>query len=179
MERVLLHGICKRFPGSLVTVSCSCLETHVVSTWGFLLLEEVEAKLESVEQNVLRVVAEGWLMNQTLEEPLLSALSTRVLRQHDMVEELFFGMVVCNNKNSAESWATLVEKSNAFSAPGNYFMVCINEGIGADGWAAIRRIVERLSTAGVTSIWVASGGKAMAEGRREDVEAISKVAVFM
>ena len=172
MERVLLHGICKRFPGSVVTVSCSCLETHVVSTWGFLLLEEVEAKLESVEQNVLRVVAEGWLMNQTLEEPLLSALSTRVLRQHDMVEELFFGMVVCNNKNSAESWATLVEKSNAFSAPGNYFMVCINEGIGADGWAAIRRIVERLSPAGKRDVCVNSKRKTVAEGRREDIKAI-------
>merc|ERR1712037_141743 len=118
-------------------------------------------------------------MNQhlELEEPLLSALSTRVLRQHDMVEELFFRMVVCNNKNSAESWATLVEKSNAFSAPGNNFMVCINEGIGADGWAAIRRIVERLSNAGLL-VCVDSKRKTVAEGRREDIKAIWKVALL-
>ena len=83
MERVLLHGICERFPAipgtdPLIAVSCSCLETHrhQVSTWGFLLMEEVEAKLESVEQNVLRVVAR----RGNLKEPLLSALSPRILR---------------------------------------------------------------------------------------------------
>ena len=137
-------------------------------------MEEVEAELESVEQNVLRVVAR----HGNLKEPLLSALSARILRQHDMVEELFFRMVVCNNKNSAESWATLVEKSNAFNAPGNNFMVCINEGIGADGWAAIRRIVERLSTAGKRHVCVNSKRKTVAEGRREDIKAIWKVALL-
>ena len=54
MEKDLLdlHGICKRYPANgddpLVVVSCSsCLHTHKVSSLGFLLLEEVEAKLDS------------------------------------------------------------------------------------------------------------------------------------
>lgn len=189
MERALLHSICERFPAypvpqrvplsgiDLIAVGCSCLKTHMVSTWGFLLLE---AKLESVEQNVLRVVAEGWEMRQTLEEPVLSALSARVLRQHDMVEELVFGSMICNNKNSAEAWAALVEKSNAFLVPGGVvcYEVVVGEGIGADGWAAIRRVVDRLSTACVTLICVKSERKEMAEGRREDIEAILKIALF-
>ena len=184
MERVLLHCICKRFPANparkyvflprspLIAVSCSCLETHQVSPWGFLLLEEVESKLESVEQNVLRVVAWGW--ERSLVEPILSALSARVLRQHNMAEELVFGDMVCNNKNSAEAWAALVEKSNAFSAHGFWDLIA-GEGIGADGWAAIRRVVERLSTAGVTPIRVEFDRKTMGEGRRGDLEAIWKV----
>ena len=180
MERVLLHGICERFPASgpllschlpLVVVSCSCLETHQVSSQGFLLLEEVEAKLESVEQNVLRVVGEGRM--KRLKEPLFNALSARVLRQHDMVEELVIREIDCNNKNSAEAWATLVEKSIDFSGTLN---IIAGEGIGGDGWAAIRRIAERLSTAGATPTHVRSERKAMGEGRIEDIEAIWKVA---
>ena len=50
------------------------------------------------------------------------------------------------------------------------------EEIGADGWAAVRRIAEHLSTAGATPIHVFSKRKAMGEGRREDLEAIWKVA---
>ena len=195
MERVLLHGICERFPASgpllschlpLVVVSCSCLETHQVSSQGFLLLEEVEAKLESVEQNVLRVVAEGkqdgHIYRYRLKEPLLSALSDRVLRQPDMVEELVVRGLVCNNHNSAEAWATLVEKSNAFSALAwggegiGDWGLRVGERIGADGWAAIRRVAERLSTVGETHIHVASDRKAMGEGRREDIEAIWQAA---
>ena len=76
-----------------------------------MLLEEVEAKFESVEQNLLRV-----LSHHSLEECLLGALSSRALRQHGMVEELVFRYMGCNN-NRAEAWATLVEKSNAFSSP--------------------------------------------------------------
>ena len=181
MERVLLHSICKRYPANraaflmpgppLITVSCSCLETHRVSTWGFLLLEEVEVKLESVEQNVLRVVGEGRM--KRLKEPLFNALSARVLRQHDMVEELVIREIDCNNKNSAEAWATLVEKSIDFCGTLN---IIAGERIGGDGWAAIRRIAERLSTAGATFTHVRSERKAMGEGRREDIEAIWKVA---
>ena len=90
MEKDLLHGICRRFANSdehsMISVSCSCLEeTHQVSLLGFLILEKVEAKLESVEQNVLKVVS-----HRLLEEPVLHALSTRVLRQQERVEEFVF-----------------------------------------------------------------------------------------
>ena len=136
--------------------------------------------MESAQQNVLRVEDRG-LGPGGLEECVLNALSTRVLRQHDMVEELVFGLHFdCTNKHSAEAWATLVEKSNAFSAPpGGYARPWItigDEEIGADGWAAVRRIAEHLSTAGATPIPVFSKRKLMGEGRIEDLEAIWKVA---
>ena len=109
-----------------------------------------------------------------IEESLLGALSSGVLRQQDMVEELVFRYMGCNN-NRAEAWATLVEKSNAFSTPimGRHFHnVNIAKGIGADGWAAVRRVVERLSTLSVIDIYLVSERKSMGSGRREDIEAI-------
>ena len=81
--------------------------------------------------------------------------------------------------NRAEAWATLVEKSNAFSTPiiGMEFH-CVNvvEGIGADGWTAVRRVVEGISTLSVINICTVSQRKAMSAGRGEDIEAIWKVA---
>ena len=117
LKKDLLHAICKRFPGEpadligkqkpLVEVSCfSCLETHQVSSWGFLLLVHLEAKLGSEEMTVLRVAAGD------LKEPLLSTLTQRVLCQEEKVKEVKVVQVSLNSKESAEAWATLlVEKS--------------------------------------------------------------------
>ena len=145
--------------------------------------------MESAQQNVLRVEDRG-LGPGGLEECVLNALSTRVLRQHDMVEELVFGLHFdCTNKQASKAWATLVEKSNSFSAPGGFgpagpippqpgrpWITIGDEEIGADGWAAVRRIAEHLSTATAAPIKVFSKSKVMGEGRREDLEAIWKVA---
>ena len=190
MEKDLLHGICKRFANSdehsMISVSCSCLEeTHQVSLLGFLILEKVEAKLESVEQNVLKVVS-----HRLLEEPILHALSARVLRQDERVEEFVFGHVHCNNRSSAEAWGVLVNQSNTISAPecdctGAYkwwiasqMSVTVKGEIGAEGWEAVRNVTERISTSGVTYIFVDTGRTEMSQGRREDMEAIRQVASF-
>ena len=59
LKKNLFHAICKRFPGEpveniwkqkrpFIDVSCSsCLEIHQVSSWGFLLLVDPEAKLDA------------------------------------------------------------------------------------------------------------------------------------
>ena len=64
----------------------------IVHHWGFLLLEEVEAKLDTAHQSVLKVVS------TTLMEPLLSALASRVFRQAENVNELGpteLGQIAC------------------------------------------------------------------------------------
>ena len=48
--------------------------------------------------------------------------------------------------------------------------------IGPEGWAAVRSVATRISTVGASDIFVDSGNAEMAQGRREDVEAIWKVA---
>ena len=73
-----------------------------------------------------------------------------------------------------------MEKSNPFFGLRGYsffigeVIVGVGEGIGADGWAAILRIVQRLS--GVHRTAVLSEMKTVGEGRREDIEAIWQAA---
>ena len=189
MELALLHALCKIYANtdehSGIYVNCSCLKVHHVSFMGFLILEKVEAKLESAEQKVLKVVS-----HRLLEEPLLHALCARVLRQDARVEEFFLAHVCCNNKKSAKSWAVLVNETNNILDPecdctGVYkwwvywqMSVTIKGDIGAEGWAAVRSIAERISAAGVTNIFVDSGRIEMAQGSRGDMEAIWKVAAL-
>ena len=151
LKKVLLHAICKRFPGEpaleriwkqkpFVDVSCfSCFETHQVSSWGFLLLVHLEDKLGSGEMSVQRVAAGD------LEEPLLGSLTQRVLCQEEKVKELKVAQACLNSKESAEAWATLVEKSQELIGLGwAGLRIDVKEDIGAEGWAAIRRAVVNL-----------------------------------
>ena len=186
MEMELLHAICRSCATSdehsVICVNCSCLEIHHVSFLGFLILETVEAKLETAEQNVLKVVSHSLLL-----ESVLYALSARVLRQDERVEQFVFARMDCNNRNSAKSWAVLVNQTNTILDPecdctGAYkwwmtwqvFVTVIGQ-LGAEGWAAVRSVVERISSAGVTNIFVDSGKTEMGQGSREDMEAIWKV----
>ena len=189
MEMDLLHALCKIYANSnehsVICVNCSCLKVHHVSFLGFLILEKVEAQLESAEQSVLKVVS-----HRLLEEPVLHALSARVLRQDARVEEFVLAHVYCNNKNSAKSWAVLVNQTNIILDPecdctGTYkwwmtwqMSVTVTGQVEAEGWAAVRSIAERISTAGVTNIFVDSGRTEMAQGSREDMEAIWKVSAL-
>ena len=70
-----------RFP-CLVRVSCPCLESHALSPTGFLLLEEIESVLGTTEQKVEEVTIE------TLEGPLLAALSSRLSRQEGLATSI-------------------------------------------------------------------------------------------
>ena len=67
-EMELLHALCDRYPAldtscnknrrwfHFVSVSCAaCLETHQVSPWGVVLLEEVQATLSAAKQRILEV----------------------------------------------------------------------------------------------------------------------------
>ena len=182
LKKDLLHAICKRFPGEpavekiwkqkpFVEVSCSscspCLETHQVSSWGFLLLVHLEAKLGSEEMSVLRVAAGD------LKEPLLSSLTQKVLRQEEKVEEVKVAQVCLNSKESAEAWATLVEKSQETIGIDIDMDIDVKEDIGAEGWAAIRRaVVDLLPPRRCTLV---SEMDATGSGKKEDMMAIWEV----
>ena len=108
MERALLHSICERFPAypvpnpqrvplsgiDLIAVSCSCLKTHMVSTWGFLLLEEIEGEFGSHLQPILKIQIDYMLEE---EVDLLSAISARAQRGPDVIQKMELHFVWCNS----------------------------------------------------------------------------------
>ena len=182
LEKDLLHTLCKKFPSTenySVLLSCSCLQIHPVSLQGFVLLETVEAKLESVEQ-VVKVVLHG---NTLMEESILAALGSRVLRQPEKVIALETFMrteealeICCKNKELSEAWASLLEHTGQLVVP--RVLQNIEGEIGEEGWSAIRRAVEHLSEAGVGQIGVRTRRTAMRAARRDDLKAIWKIACF-
>ena len=92
---VFLHVIAERFVPVIYEpededypmafyLRCPCKKTHAVNHLGFLLLEKVEDSLETAEQEVVKVsLGEG-----ALEEPWLSALASRVVRQRSRVAQI-------------------------------------------------------------------------------------------
>ena len=181
-EMGFLHTIIKRYPNlnpdswrsDHVRLNCSChLATHQVSHRGLLLLEEAQIILEARELSVLEVQAR-WL-----QEPLLTALSSRASCQlPKMVKELRFLHVTCSNRESAESLANLVEQTQTVMLPpltwqdaaGCHYLSI--EEVGTEGWAAVRRAVERLANTLGRRLLVNSQRQGMAAGRREDLRAI-------
>ena len=169
----LLQAICKKFPShnnwNFVEVGCPFFEeTHfVVSPCGFLLLEEVERELNSSQQKVLKIRL------SRLEEPLLSALASRIGRQTVKVSSLRIQFVTCNTKEAAEAWVSLLERSQTVVSfgPWEAIVVSIEGELGPEGWAVIRRGVQRLTATGVY-IKVRSTRKYMAAGRKQDMKAI-------
>ena len=92
---VLLHVIAERFVPVIYApededypmafyLRCPCKKTHAVNHLGFLLLEKVESSLETAEQEVVKVS----LGKGALEEPWLSALASRLVRQRSSVAQI-------------------------------------------------------------------------------------------
>jgi len=153
-----------------VSVSCPCQQVHEVSPWGFVLLNDVEDTLGSRKQGIEEVVV---LTRLNLQGPLLIALASKVARQQELVKNLDIWSVVCDNKESAEALATLVEHSSeeALHLQGLPALISV-DGVGAEGWAAIRRAVECLAKVRPWNIAVRCKREAMIGGRKEDLKAI-------
>ena len=92
---VFLHVIAERFVPVIYEpededypmafyLRCPCKKTHAVNHLGFLLLEKVESSLETAEQEVVKVS----LGKGALEEPWLSALASRLVRQRSSVAQI-------------------------------------------------------------------------------------------
>ena len=178
LEKDLIEAICMRFPyisgphSNWVNINSLCPQTwmYQVSSWGFLILEEVEAILSTGEVRVLNVDSHG------LKEPFLSALSSRALTQQKKLEILEYDYVELNSEKSVEAWAALIERSE--NIPNNELDIYVEEEIGTGGWATILRELERLSGTGGMQISVISDRRAMTAGRKEDMRAIWKLAEY-
>ena len=175
MEMDLLHIICGRYsildPGigsilvmtPILDVSCSCLQIHSVSSWGFLLLEDVEATLGLREHGILNIDR----VTGALEGPILEALSSLLSRQQGTVNKLEALDMECKSTETAEAISTIVNQSESVLTRSPRILV--TEEIGADGWAAIRGAVEHLSKDIGKEIELFSERKPMIAGRREDL----------
>ena len=154
-----------------VSLSCSCLETHQLSPWGFVLLMDVEATLVSRKQSIEEVVVVTEI-GGALDGPLLTALASRLVQQQEMVKNLDIWAVGCNNKEGAEDFATLVEHCQEEALHGWSEPLIVVHDIGPEGWAAIRRGVECLAAVRPRKITVGCEREDLKAGRKEDMKAI-------
>jgi len=107
----LLDLICESRPsyqglfsrGEKVEMICPCHpeDPHSITDEAFMLLEEVEGAFRTMEQSVGSITA--W----ELQEPLLSALSSRVARQREPLASIDCFYVVC--RSSVEALITLLQ----------------------------------------------------------------------
>ena len=188
LEMVLLHSISDKYLSmkhdewsNFVEVSCSCLQTHPVAPWGFMLLEEVQATLGFRKQYVLDIDR----INGTLDSPLSTALSSMVIRQQGVVTSLEVGRFFCSTKEDAKAIATLVEQSLTMTVKHRAEIEilisegtgCFNERVlkfGPEGWSAIRRAVEHMSNVHGEDVSLSSERKVMIAGERKDLYAIER-----
>lgn len=107
----LLDLICESRPsyqglfsrGEMVEMLCPCHpeDPHSITDEAFMLLEEVEGAFRTMEQSIRSITV--W----ELQEPLLSALSSRVVCQRQPLASIDCFYVVC--KSSAEALTTLLQ----------------------------------------------------------------------
>ena len=110
-------------------------------------MEEVEGSVGSALQEIVSIVS---TQNEPgfLEEPLLSALASRVSRQEQKMERVDGGWVKISSKESAQALLTLVENTDTdpgFTQPRRgaawhllgIWMMKTSGRIEADGWATM------------------------------------------
>ena len=172
----LLDLICEKYPSlktngknrrtDFVQVRCPRHGSHSVSPAGFLILEKVEAALESTEQSIKSFEL------RNLEEPTMSNLSSRISRQlaqdSTTPEEMNIEDIYCNSKASAEAILTLMTLMT-LGSPQGYFCrsVKVDGDIGGEGWATLREALSKLQPAKIVS-----NKSQMSGARIEDVKTI-------
>ena len=133
---------------------------HKVSPFGFLILEEIEKELGTTEQML------DWAVVDIMSDPWLSALSSRLVRQNDFWEGVRVDMlnVECYSTRCAEALSTVMEHCEIFEIQNK---LCIEEDIGAEGWAALRRGLACHEVGNLVC-----DKEHMASGQRSDLRAI-------
>jgi len=170
---VFLHVIAERFVPVIYEpededypmafyLRCPCKKTHAVNHLGFLLLEKVESSLETAEQEVVKVS----LGKGALEEPWLSALASRLVRQRSSVAQI-----------EARLWAegdldillSLQQRCEKLSLTKLSLGDIEEGGLDQEVWTKIAREV-RLKDLGVRSVdaWASD----LLKARRKDLRAL-------
>ena len=121
-----------------------------------------EQKIESIGG------VDGWL---SIEEPWLSALNSRLLRQEGVIKiKTKILKFSCSNLNHAVALHNLVRSSERFLT--DFSSLVISGPIGWAGWAELAQASQLPQFSGFRQIIVRGGRDLVLEGRREDVRAL-------
>ena len=161
----LLNHICESFPadddGGVALNRPGHEDPRKVSLQGFLLLEEAESSFETSIQNIERIVL--WMGDGIVDEPHLSALSSRIMRQENPVASIYIAVVrLGGGLQSAQAFSILLQADRVF-----VFRLEVSEAIGEEGWRILARAItpEILRQGGIN---VTRDG--LAQSKREDIK---------
>ena len=171
---VLLHVIAERFVPVIYApededypmafyLRCPCKKTHAVNHLGFLLLEKVEGSLESAEQEVVKIS----LGKGALEEPWLSALASRLVRQRSSVTQIKAARFWISEEGDLDNLLSLQQMCEKLS-----LTRLVIGGLGTldqDVWTKIAREV-RLKDLRVRG--VSASGSDLLKARRKDLRVL-------
>ena len=169
--KLLLHTISARYPvGSpiMIDLACACRQTHRVSAWAFMILEEAEASLGPRANASMMEIDTVKMM--TLRGPLLMALASNLVAKQGTIENLDVESFGCKSDAEAVAIGTVVARSRAVSDANS--LRISTEGVGREGWAAVARAVVDLWLARGKDVEFSSDPKTMGTGQREDLKAI-------
>jgi len=174
---VLLHVIAERFVPVIYApkdedypmafyLRCPCKKTHAVNHLGFLLLEKVEGSLESAEHEVVKVsLGEG-----VLQEPWLSALASRLVRQRSSVTQIEAARFRSWAEGDLDNLLFLQQRCEKLSLTTLLLWGDLEEGgLDQEVWTKIAREV-RLKELGVRSVY--AWGSELLKARRKDLRAL-------
>ena len=157
----LLDLNCERSPRDEVHMICPCgPEPHLISTDAFMLLEEIEGAFRTTEQSVT-----SW-RNADLEEPFLSALSSRVNRQDHQMAMIFSSEILIENKTNAEDFITLLQ-ADVFVVD----VLKVADGMGEEIWQILGQAFQA-NQRHFNYIDIVTTRKGMAEAKKEDIKEI-------
>ena len=157
----LLDVVCQFLPGKSVEMVCPRHENpHSISSYAFLLLEEVESSFGTLEQSIKSISA------AYLYGPLLSAVVSRMSRQQGKVVSVRVHTIFIKNKSDAHAFTTLLQAQTVSART-----LQVTGQIGEDGWQVLARALQ-IKPNVVVEAWVSASRQGFAEARKEDIKAI-------
>ena len=125
---------------------------------GFLLLEEAESSFGTSIQSIEEIHV---LLGVTFDEPHLSALSSRVVRQENPVASInIFEVRLGGGLQSAQAFSILLQADRVF-----VFRLEVSEAIGEEGWRILAKAIRPGILRGIN---VTKDG--LAQGKRDDIK---------
>lgn len=117
-----------------VQVSCPLHVSHTVTGYGFILLEDCEGTLGSVEQHLETILESD--LSFHLSDFQLPSVSSRLSRQPRTMERIQFSELRLRRKDVIDTWLHVLQ--NCDQAEGLRY-VLVYDDIGAGGWEALAK----------------------------------------
>ena len=150
-EKELLHLLCQRYSGTnqmslsySFNLHCPCGATHQVSAEVFVLLEDVEAALDSTVQKLYKVTGTECV----LFGPFLFSFCSRLAGQVENVEHVIKSGVELATKEDCEAFATIAEHTEQWDP----LHIFVEHAIGEEEfWTALRRALDHLKRLSIST----------------------------